>query len=132
MLLELVSKPPEADGDAGEVEEALVDEAVMLVPHDQPPEELQPADGAFDLPASAVPSQLASILSLRPLADGDRWGLLPDLHLRRRRPVADGEQQRRDRAADGAHEHLRHAGTARRALGRDRHDCRFHERLPVR
>ena len=36
----------------------------MLIPHNPPPEELQPADGAFDLPAAAVPSQLASVLSL--------------------------------------------------------------------
>jgi len=59
----LVSKLPEADHDAGEVEEALIDEAVMLTPNHQTTELADPGDRAFDLPASSVPSQLPTVLS---------------------------------------------------------------------
>ena len=64
LSLELVSKPSEADGDAGEVDEGLVDAAVVFVPDDEAAELLEPGDGAFDFPAAAVTTKLAAVLGL--------------------------------------------------------------------
>lgn len=52
------------------MEERLVDVDFMFIPHNQPSEVADPGDAPFHLPASLVPSQLASILRRRFAAVG--------------------------------------------------------------
>ena len=63
--LELVSKPSQADEDAGEVDKSLVDEAIVFVADHEAAEAAEPGDGAFDLPAAAVAPEFPAILRVR-------------------------------------------------------------------
>jgi hypothetical protein len=60
-----VSKPSQADEDAGEVDKSLIDKAVVLMANDQAAEGADPGDGAFDFAASAVAAKLSTILCVR-------------------------------------------------------------------
>ena len=81
--LELVSKPSQADEDAGEVDKALVDEAIVFVADLQAAEAADPRDGAFDLPAAAVAPELFGRLAWAVGLDrGDAGRLGPSLCLR--------------------------------------------------
>ena len=61
--LEAVSEPLEYDHEASDVEEGLVDVKVSLVSDDEAAEVSEPCVGSFDLPAFAVASEAAPILS---------------------------------------------------------------------
>jgi hypothetical protein len=56
---------PEGDEKASDAEEGLIHEQVTLVSHDKSAKIAQPSEGALHLPALAVASQSASILSWR-------------------------------------------------------------------
>jgi len=66
--LEAVSKPSHDDHEAGKLDESVKQIGVIFVARDEPAEVLEPADRAFDLPAVAVASELATVLSRRLLA----------------------------------------------------------------
>jgi hypothetical protein len=66
--LEAVSKPSHDDHEAGKLYESVKEIGVILVAGDNPAEVLEPADRSFDLPASAISPELASVLSGRLLA----------------------------------------------------------------
>ena len=68
MLLEAVSEPLQGGEHAAELSEAFEEVFVVFVTHDESFEILQSADGAFDLPASLVPTQRTTVLAFGPLA----------------------------------------------------------------
>jgi len=70
MKLEPVSKPPQDDHEAGNVEECLVDAQLAIVADGQVAEVSQPCVGSLHLPAFAVAAERASILGRRANAPG--------------------------------------------------------------
>ncbi len=83
--LELVSKPSQADEDAGEVDKALVDEAVVFVSNHEAAKAAEPGDGAFDLPAAAVAPEFPAILRVRSDSAAAMWSRL--CHSQRTSPL---------------------------------------------
>ncbi len=62
--VERISYPPDGHNEACELGEAVVDRGVELVSDDESAEVVQPADGAFDLPPSAVATQRSAVRRL--------------------------------------------------------------------
>ena len=65
--LEPVSKPPHDDHEASKLYEPVKQIGMIFIACDEPAEVLKPADRAFDLPASAIAPELATVLCGRPL-----------------------------------------------------------------
>jgi len=61
-VLELVSKLPECDDQACNMDKCLEHCDFAFISHDQAAEVLQPSDRAFDFPATFISSQLAAVL----------------------------------------------------------------------
>ena len=72
--LELVSKLPCEDHEAGDLEESVVDRQMMLEPEKQALEIPNPGDCAFYLPASLVSAERAAILKGRAFSATPVWG----------------------------------------------------------
>jgi len=73
IALEPISKRPQQDADASEVDEAQEVLGVSLVAGDQTPVVLEPGEQAFDLPSAPVSTQESAILGL-PFAGGQVRG----------------------------------------------------------
>jgi len=64
MLLEAVSKPPNADHCTREVHESIIHRDIEFMSNKQSSKVAQPCDGSFDCPSAAITPKLASVLSL--------------------------------------------------------------------
>jgi hypothetical protein len=53
-ILEVVSQVPESDEGTGDVEEALIDEDIAILPDQEAAEILEPSERALNLPAFAI------------------------------------------------------------------------------